>query len=96
MQAIGVSVERRPGAVEPVNVQVRRAVRILRQAPTAAPGPGEPQLVPESVAAIVQLIDQSGKGFGTAPETFAKLGEEDLRNIILGHLNAVFSLGGHR
>jgi hypothetical protein len=41
---------------------------------------------------IVGLIDRSGKGFETTPGVYAALGEEQLRDIILGHLNAVFGL----
>ena len=36
------------------------------------------------------LLDQSGKGFETTPRTYGKLEEEELRNVLLGHLNAVF------
>src|SRR5205807_512426 len=46
---------------------------------------------PESLRQILQLVDQAGKGFEVAPATFTKLGEEDLRNIIVGYLNAVFA-----
>ena len=73
-----------------MNVRVKRAVRLLREPAKHKPGPAEPRLTPETVAEIVGLIDQSGRGFETAPGTYGKFEEEDLRNVLLGHLNSVF------
>jgi hypothetical protein len=78
---------------EALNVLAKRGIHIVRQPPSTAAGPAEPQLDRGSIAAMVQLINQSGKAFETTPGTYGKLEEEDLRNIILGHLNAVFTLG---
>lgn len=89
MTKIGVEIRKKAGAVEPVNVKVRRGIKLLREKPSQA---AQPELTAESMMEIVGLIDQSGKGFETTPDTFAALGEEQLRNIILGHLNAVFGL----
>ncbi len=87
MAKLGVQVRKNAGAVEPVNVKVLREIRLLRDKPAR---PAEPGLDPESVRQIVALIDQAGNGFETTPSAYASLGEEQLRDIILGHLNAVF------
>lgn len=87
MSKLGVQVRKKAGAVEPVDVKVKREIRLLREKPAR---PADPALDPESVRQIVGLIDQSGKGFETTPSAYASLGEEQLRDIILGHLNVVF------
>ncbi len=89
MRKIGVEIKKKPGAVEPVNVNVRREIRLLREESSQ---PEQPELTAESMTQIVGLIDKSGKGFETTPGAYAALGEEQLRDIILGHLNAVFGL----
>jgi hypothetical protein len=42
------------------------------------------------LAEILKLIDQSGKSMEVAPSGYAKLDEPELRDIVVGHLNAVF------
>jgi hypothetical protein len=88
MANVGVQVWKKEGAVKPVNVAVRREIRVLRDTPSSLPA--EPELDMESVRQVVGLIDQAGKGFETTPGAFVSLGEEQLRDVILGHLNAVF------
>jgi hypothetical protein len=90
METLGVSLKKNSGAVTPVNVQVKRTVQLLREPLTHKPGPTEPHLTPETLDEIVGLLDQAGRGFETAPATFGKFEEEDLRNVLLGYLNAVF------
>lgn len=87
MARIGIQVRKKPGGPEPVDVRVKRQIRLLRQ---RSPEPAQPGLDPESVRQIVDLIAQSGEGFETTPSAYASLGEEQLRDVILGHLNAVF------
>jgi len=41
---------------------------------------------------VIRLIDAQGASFERTPEVFAKLGEEDLRDIILSMLNAIFEV----
>jgi hypothetical protein len=90
MSALGIKVVRKDDAREPVNVQVKREIQVMREPPLRAPGPAEPHLAAESLAAILALIDQSGKSMEVAPSGYAKLGETELRDIVVGHLNAVF------
>src|SRR4029077_2553403 len=91
MTNLGILVTERPDAVQPINVSVKREVRVLREAPPNPEGPSDAYLEPASLDQILRLIDQAGKGFELTPATFARLGEEDLRNIIINYLNAVFS-----
>ncbi len=90
MTRIGVEIKKKPGAVEPVNVKVRREIRLLREAPSLLE---QPELTTESMKQIVGLIDQAGRGFEITPSAYTTLGEEQLRDIILGYLNIVFGLG---
>jgi hypothetical protein len=91
MTDLGIRVTQRSDAVQPVNVSVKREVRVLREPPPKAAGPSDPYIEAASLDQILRLIDQAGKGFELTPATFARLGEEDLRNIIINYLNAVFS-----
>jgi hypothetical protein len=53
MSALGIKVVRKGEAHEPVNVQIRREVQILREPPLRAPGPAEPHIATESLAEIL-------------------------------------------
>jgi hypothetical protein len=58
--------------------------------PPAHKTPTRPVLEPDKFAAILDLIDNSGRQFERTPQSFQQLTEEGLRDIILGSLNAVF------
>jgi hypothetical protein len=89
MSSLGIQVKRKSNSVEPVNVQVKREIRVLRDKPTRSP---EPYLEPDSLREIINLIGQAGRGFETTPSSYVLLGEEQLRDIIVNHLNAVFEM----
>jgi hypothetical protein len=91
MRKLGIEVTRKSDAIEPVNIEVKKEIKLLREPPANRVGPREPHLSHESVGQIVGLIDMAGKGFQIAPSVYSQLGEEDLRTIILGYLNAVFN-----
>ncbi|MDP2743781.1 MAG: hypothetical protein Q8P00_01785, partial [Dehalococcoidia bacterium] len=44
----------------------------------------------DKFAAILELLDNSGRQFERTPQSFQQLTEEGLRDIVLGSLNAVF------
>jgi hypothetical protein len=90
MRSLGVPIAKRQGATEPVNVQVRREIKVLREQPVKPAGPKERHLDSESEQAVVGLIHQAGQGFETTPAVFGTLQEEDLRSVILNYLNTVF------
>jgi len=51
-----------------------------------------PRLKPEEFQTILDVIEGQGVTFERTPQTVAKLDEEDIRNLILSSLNAVFNL----
>lgn len=87
---LGVEVRQRANAPRLVDVREREAVRVLRKPSHRQPGPADPRLSLESTDKIVDLIDRAGRGFEVARQEFRKLGEEGLRHVIVGYLNAVF------
>jgi hypothetical protein len=90
LQGMGLVLKKKPNAIEPVNVTVKKPVQILRNLPTVKPEPGAQFVHPTALQEVIRLIDQAGKNFEVAPATYNKLEEEDLRNIIVATLNAVF------
>jgi len=52
----------------------------------------DPKIDPKILEAIVDVLVRGGCTFETAPETFAKLNECDLRNILISFLNGNFEL----
>jgi hypothetical protein len=90
LQEMGLVLKKKPNAIEPVNLTVKKPVQMLRTLPTAKPQVGGTFLSPTSLQEVIKLIDQAGKNFEVAPATYNKLEEEDLRNIIVATLNAVF------
>jgi len=80
-------VKKENGKYEPVDLSVKK--KILPIYPDVKK-PTEPTLERDVVEAVIDLINNQGRGFEITPEVFGKLGEEKLRNLILGMLNAVF------
>lgn len=74
-------------APNPVNLQVKQKIQIVKPEPKKKT---DPALQRESVQAVLELINNQGRQFETTPKVFSGLGEEDLRDIILSMLNAVF------
>lgn len=87
---LDVEVRRRPDGRAPIDVTVRREVQIVRERAVRTPSASDQRLSSESVRQIADLIDLAGKGFEVARREFKKLGEEGLRHVIVGYLNAVF------
>ncbi|MHA2347035.1 MAG: hypothetical protein ACXACP_09975 [Candidatus Hodarchaeales archaeon] len=75
---------------EPLNITVRKSIEPIYP---KIEQPSEPYLEAEKVDAIVEIIKNAGKGFEVTPHVFCLLYEEQLRDIILGFLNAIFILG---
>lgn len=50
----------------------------------------EPFLTRESLSSVIELINNAGLAFERTPKAFSKLEEEDLRDVLLSTLNAVF------
>jgi len=71
-----------------VPLQVRTDLRRLSQ-PVSTP-PQDLVLTPEQLDSIIKVIDVDGRNFENAPETYSRLDEPGLRDIIVGHLNHYF------
>jgi hypothetical protein len=71
-----------------VPLQVRTDLKKLAY-PKSSP-PKDLDLTHEQLSSIIQVIEVDGKNFENAPETFSKLDEPDLRNVMVGHLNHYF------
>lgn len=90
-EKLGLKLYEKPGAPKPVSVTPRR-LEIPR--PKAKPHDPEPSLSDETVDALVKHLVSHGRQLETAPDSYADLPEETLRNIVLGSLNASFSVTG--
>lgn len=82
---LNIPMKLRPGApsIEPIPVK-RKIVRPLPSGLSTQPEPG---IRDEDYEHILKVIRHEGCSFETAPATFTKLDEEELRDIILAHLN---------
>lgn len=77
-----------PSTVVPPVLRVKEKVRPIFR--PAAKTPKKFELPPETFSAILGLIDNSCHLFERTPSTFAKMEEEELRNVILSNLNSVY------
>ncbi len=84
---IGLQVRRNPNAPDPVPINLKR--KIVRPLPTVSAGSFEPEYGIEDATYehILNVIRHEIATFESTPVTYANLGEEDLRNILLAHLN---------
>ncbi len=92
IEKLGLKLYEKPGAPKPVSVAPRR---LEVPKPKAKPHDPEPRLSDEIVDMLVQHLGSHGRQLETAPDSYASLPEETLRNIILGSLNASFSVSGN-
>lgn len=85
IQVLNIPLKRKGGAPEisplPIN---RKLVKPLPNKPNLPPESGIRQ---EDYEHILSVIRHEGRSFESTPETFAKFGEEELRDVILAHLN---------
>ena len=82
---IPLATKRGAPSIEPVKVALRRPAS-LPVPPKSGLRP-EPGISDQSFEHILRLIRHQGRTFERTPSTYAVHGEEDLRNIILAHLN---------
>jgi len=76
--------------VEPLDIKVRKTIEPIYP---IVEKPSEPYLERHKVDSVIEIIKNAGKGFEVTPHVYTSLNEEDLRDIILGFLNAIFALG---
>jgi hypothetical protein len=88
---VKVSLKQKSGAQNvPQNLSVKEKLRPIVQ-PTAK-APVKLELPRDKFYAILELIMSSCRQFERTPSTFAKLGEEELRNVILSNLNSRYEI----
>lgn len=92
-QALNLPLKRRDGVPEirPIAVQ-RKLVRPLPPPPKSGYKP-EPGITDEDYEHILSVIRHEGRTFEATPGTFSSLDEEQLRDIILAHLNGHYQGG---
>lgn len=91
-EILDIPLKRKAGAppIQPIKVEKK----IIR--PLPAPKPGlkpEPGIDQELYDNILTIIRHEGRTYETTPATFSKLDEEELRDVILAHLNGHFEGG---
>lgn len=93
IELLDIPLKQRPGAppIDPLPIKKR----LIRDLPPSPKGgyKAEPGIVNEDYEAILKVIRYEGRSWESTPSPFSKLGEEDLRNIILAHLNLYFEGG---
>lgn len=75
-------------SVQPIKVEVRPLPKL--PVPPKSGLVAEPGISPDTFEKILGMIRHEGRTFETTPATYAKLNEEELRNVVLAHLNGHF------
>ena len=91
VDALNIPLKERPGAPDMSLISVKR--RVVKPLPPAPNEPPEPGISHEDYERILSIIRHEGRSFEATPKTFAKHDEEELRDIILAHLNGHFQGG---
>jgi hypothetical protein len=71
----------------PFEIQIKPTIKPVLPDPEKEK---EPFLTRESLNSVIELINNAGLAFERTPKAFSKLEEEDLRDVLLSTLNAVF------
>jgi len=84
-KALNIPLKRKPDSPDISILPIKR--RIVKPLPAAPNIPPEPGIRDDDYAHILEVIRHEGKSFEATPRTFAIHDEEELRDIILVHLN---------
>lgn len=87
---LDIPLQTKPGApsLEPIRVEPRSLPR-LPVPPKTGLKP-EPGIILETYEKILNIIRHEARTYETTPRTYAKFDEEELRDVILAHLNGHF------
>ena len=85
IKTLNIPLRRDPNAPNLSVLPIKR--KLIRPLPANDNTPLEPGIRDEDYNHILKVIRHEGCSFESTPITFKGLGEEDLRNIILAHLN---------
>jgi hypothetical protein len=75
-------------SVQPIQVEIRPLPKL--PVPPKSGLTAEPGISQDTFEKILSMIRHEGRTFETTPATFAKFNEEELRNVVLAHLNGHF------
>lgn len=85
IKTLDIPLRRKPGAPDISALPMKR--KIVKPLPTSPQAKQEHGIANGDYEHILKVIRHEGCSYESTPQTFIKLGEEDLRNIILAHLN---------
>ncbi|REJ92329.1 MAG: hypothetical protein DWQ34_13145 [Planctomycetota bacterium] len=85
---LNIPLKRKPGSPDFSPLPVKR--RLVKPLPAASNRPPEPGIRDEDYTHILKVIRHEGRTFEATPRTFAVHDEEELRDIIVAHLNGHF------
>lgn len=85
---LAVPLRRRDGAPNPAPVPMPKSV--VKPLPSPRKVEQEYGLIEDDYEYILKIIRQESRSFESTPATFARLGEEALRDVVLAHLNGDF------
>jgi hypothetical protein len=85
LKSLNIPLKRNAGAPDVSNLPIRR--KIVNPLPTVPGSPPEPRIDDEGYEYILKILRHEGRSFENTPATFAIHDEEELRDIILAHLN---------
>lgn len=74
-------------ALKRIQLNTKPLIQKIKLTPA---GPEDYVLNRENVLDIIHVLDNQGRQFEKTPRTYVPFGEEDLRNVLLVNLNAVF------
>ncbi len=87
IEKVPINLQRRTTSIPTVDLRVREVIKPVYPKPEKKK---EPSIEKDEVKAVVELLKNGGSSFETTPLVYSKLDEEDLRDILLSHLNIVF------
>lgn len=85
---LSIPLKRKPGSPDISPLPVKR--RLVKPLPARSGRKPEPGIRDEDYAHILNVIRHEGRTFEATPQTFAVHDEEELRDIIVAHLNGHF------
>jgi hypothetical protein len=82
---LNIPLRKRAGAPDLAALPIKR--KLVKPLPSAPAEPAEPGIRDEDYTHILNVVRHEGRSFEATPGTFIKHDEEELRDIILAHLN---------
>jgi hypothetical protein len=90
---LNIPMKSRDGAPSIDPIRVSRRITKPLPAPPASGYEPEPGISEDVFEDILSMIRHEGRSFETTPKTFSKFDEEELRDIVIAHLNGHFEGG---